>query len=112
MHEYAANLKRVVDGDTVVLDMDLGFTVNVEVTFRLLGINAPELKGATKAAGQASKNELERLLSLGSLVVRSEKPLSTDKYGRWLAHITVKTATKDIDVNQALLDGKFAEPYL
>ena len=121
MFEYNCTIKRVIDGDTVVADVDLGFTVHVEVHFRLAGINAPELVGADAAAGRASKVALERMLgqmpSDGSpitvttpspIVVRSSKPLTTDKYGRWLGRFFYGGV---LDVNQAMVDGGFASPY-
>lgn len=89
MYRYAAKLIRVVDGDTVWMDVDLGFTVHVSICFRLLGINAPELYGTPGTAGKDAKARLESLLAQGALSLRSEKPLKTDKYGRWLADITV-----------------------
>lgn len=89
MYRYAAKLIRVVDGDTVWMDVDLGFTVHVNICFRLLGINSPELIGSDPAGGRAAKAHLEQLLAQGALTLRSEKPLKTDKYGRWLADITV-----------------------
>lgn len=109
IYEYKAKLVRVVDGDTVWLDVDLGFNVHVTLDFRLAGLNTPEVVGATKIAGVAAKVELERLLGLGTLRIVSTK---SDKYGRWLATLYVLPATgAEIDVNQALLSGGFAIPY-
>lgn len=109
IYEYAAKLVRVVDGDTVWLDVDLGFRVRATMDFRLVGINTPEVVGLTKTAGLAAKAELERLLSLGPLTIFTVK---TDKYGRWLATIYVTTAGgSHLSVNDALLAGGFAVPY-
>jgi micrococcal nuclease len=90
MYTYPAKLVRVVDGDTVVMTVDLGFSVSVEVEFRLFGINAPETKGATKAAGLAAKDHLIDLMSRGRCVITSVKPPRQDKYGRWLAHVAIE----------------------
>lgn len=112
MYEYQATLARVIDGDTVELVVDLGFTVSVNVEFRLLGINAPELKGAAKAAGLASKAHLEGLLAQGKLSLKSLKHLKADKYGRWLASITVTRAdSSSFDANQQMLTDGFAVAY-
>jgi micrococcal nuclease len=107
MFEYNCRIVRVIDGDTVVADVDLGFTVHVEVHFRLLGIDAPELVGADAAAGQAAKVALEGLLGTAPVEVRSEKALALDKYGRWLGRFFVGV----IDVNRAMVDGGFAKVY-
>ena len=42
MFEYRAKVKRIVDGDTVDFEVDLGFNVNINIRSRLLGVNTPE----------------------------------------------------------------------
>lgn len=92
MHEYKATLIRVVDGDTVWLEVDLGFRITMKVDFRLYGIDAPERYGikADPEAAERSKKYLELLLAplpIGrpqALTIKTYKP---DKYGRWLADI-------------------------
>lgn len=120
--EYAGTVVRVVDGDTVVLrlaktfvqEIDFGFFVkdsmslakSAEINFRLLGINAPEKSGATKARGEASKRALEELLAQGTIRVVSYKP---DKYGRWLADLYVTPAGKpEFHVNAKLVELGYA----
>ena len=68
MHEdryvYGAKLVRVVDGDTVVLDVDLGFGTWLHNQHcRLLGINAPETHTETREAGEAATAWLRELLA-------------------------------------------------
>ena len=41
MYEYAATVERVVDGDTVDVTLDLGFSIQYQARIRLLGINTP-----------------------------------------------------------------------
>ena len=125
-YSYSAKVIRVVDGDTVYFEVskefemlvDFGFHIiekvhshkSATMSFRLAGINAPEVVGESKAAGLAAKAELERLLSLGPIVVRTEK---SDKYGRYLAYVNIVTDDGSlIDVNQAMVDGGFAVPYM
>lgn len=113
MYEYHASLVRVIDGDTVVMVVDLGFTVSVNIEFRLLGINAPEMKGTSKVAGQAAKEHLEQLLAQGSLSLKSDKAPKTDKYGRWLADITVtKPDGTSFNANQQMIADGFAVAYM
>ena len=109
-YTYRATLNRVVDGDTVWLYVDVGFHIEMNMDFRLAGINCPEMTGATKDAGLASRKELVRLLGLGPLTVVSQK---ADKYGRWLG--TLYVTDKDglvINVNNALVLGGFAVTYM
>lgn len=110
--EYLARVERVVDGDTVWLDVDLGFRMRARVEFRLYGINTPELVGAERAAGLAARAELVRLLGLGPLRIVTYKDGRTDKYGRWLATLFVETATGNVDVNASLVRDGFAVPYM
>lgn len=126
MYEYTATVARVVDGDTVILNLtkdfelaiDFGFYVkdvvkvskSAQIDFRLLGINTPEMRSPTLEAGKAAKSELERLLSLGTIRVLTSR---TDKYGRWLADIYVTGADGvEFNVNQKLVEGGFAVPYM
>ena len=108
MYTYKAKLVRIVDGDTVFLEVDLGFHLKATMDFRLVGLNTPEIVGVNKTAGLVAKAELERLLGLGPVTVKTQK---SDKYGRWLADLYVQTGDQEVHVNQALLDGGFAKPY-
>jgi endonuclease YncB( thermonuclease family) len=74
---YNATVQRVIDGDTVVLNVDLGFNTWVNAqTFRLVGMNARE---KSMAGGKEAAAHLSELLPHGTAVlVRSVK---NDKYG-------------------------------
>lgn len=93
MYEYKATIRRVIDGDTVDMDVDLGFgTWRANERMRLAIINAPEMKGTERPAGIKSKQHLEALLPLGTeVVIRTEKDKS-DSFGRWIAHIFTPTS--------------------
>lgn len=62
MYEYRATLDRVVDGDTVYLVVDLGFHIQVRMSFRLLGIDTPEVRGEERPEGLVAKAALEAML--------------------------------------------------
>ena len=107
---YRAKLARIVDGDTVYLEVDLGFQVTGHFEFRLAGINTPETRGAEKSAGIAAKNALAALLHDKSLIVHSEK---SGKYGRWLGTLWVPNGDGTmLNVNEELVKTGFAEPYM
>ncbi len=79
---YKAKIIDVVDGDTLILNIDLGFQVIKEQRVRLNQINAPELK--TKA-GKKSKNYLLNLAAnLNKVTVKTNK---IDIYGRYLVDL-------------------------
>ena len=106
MYTYSAKLIRVIDGDSVWLEVDLGFRMSLRDNFRLLGINTPELRSQDpeiKERAYKAKDELERLLSSGDITIKTEK---AGKYGRWLVNIIVTPtdSSEQIDVNQYLLN--------
>lgn len=117
---YKATLVKVVDGDTVDLEVDLGFYIVMERRFRLLGLNAPEVNSpdpAVRAAAAQAKAALVNLISgpsvAGQLRVLSKKDAG-DKYGRYLGTLLVvdSTGTEILNVNDALLKGGYAAPYM
>lgn len=113
MYEYRAEVVRWVDGDTVDLLVDLGFTILVATRFRLLGVNTPETNRiVSREAGKAATRFAEDLAPVGSVVlVRSHK---TGKYGRWLADIFPMEGGADPlkSINDALLEAGHAVVYM
>jgi endonuclease YncB( thermonuclease family) len=114
LYTYKAALERVIDGDTLVARVDLGFRTWISDTFRLRGIDTPEV---TTALGLKAKAEVKTRLEACSLLVI--KTYKEEKYGRYLADVFYK---KDIDeaeavlakgtfLNQELLDLGLAVPY-
>lgn len=105
--KYNARLIRVVDGDTVELEVDVGFKIQVRETFRLNLINAPEMR---TPEGPIAKDWLTMKLAMMDtpapypLAIESFKK---DKYGRWL--VTIYDG--DVSVNQQMLDVGMAVLY-
>jgi micrococcal nuclease len=89
MYQYKAALRRVVDGDTVDLDIDLGFYMTAALRFRILGVDTPELRGGTdesKAKAKLAKAfVIAELDGAESIMATTEK---ADSFGRWLASVT------------------------
>lgn len=110
MYEYRATLVKVVDGDTIDIDVDVGFRLTIRQRCRLKGLNCPEKKGATKAAGDAATAFSAAFLGPtgASLIIHSSKPYADDKYGRFLVDVLV--AGKSL--NEALLVNKHAVPFM
>ena len=108
MYTYEAKVTRVVDGDTVHADINLGFNVVLrDVSLRLLGINAPEMKSETQEEGKKSRLRLEELV-LGKTVVLKTHKDKREKYGRLLAEIW----DGDVDINKKLVAEGFAKTYM
>jgi len=103
MFEYRATLIRVVDGDTVWLDVDLGFDVRRKDSFRLYGIDTPEL-GTPE--GEEAKRFVEDMVEDQPLLLRTIKD-RREKYGRYLGIIVVG----GVSVNDALVRAGHAREY-
>jgi micrococcal nuclease len=90
MYEYNAEVVRIIDGDTLVLDLDLGFHIRTRITARLLGVDTAETHGvshdsAEYRAGKVQEQFVREWLSEAErLSVRTNKQ---GKYGRWLTDI-------------------------
>lgn len=110
MYTYKAKIVDVYDGDTCTADVDLGFTVHVEVKFRLLGINTPELKGGTphsRAAGIAARDRLRQLVLGKEVFIDSYK--GADAFGRWL--VVIRLDAESTPVNTILMQEGHAVPF-
>ena len=85
MYEYRGTVVRWIDGDTVDMVVDLGFRITTSQRFRLLGVDTPE-RG--EAGYVEARQVAEAIHPVGSVVViRTEKPLAGDKYGRYLVSL-------------------------
>jgi micrococcal nuclease len=114
-YQYKAKLKKVIDGDTLLLDIDLGFNIVLfDQYVRLSGIDAPESKSKDrieKAFGLLSKAAVEEFIKESKNEIIIETTLcdnNDDKYGRILAKLydPVKTC-----LNDWLIEHRFAVPY-
>ena len=85
---YAAKCVKVIDGDTLDLDIDLGFHVIIRQRVRLRGIDTPELRGPDKARAEKARDEVACYAMDVDLIIRTERD-KTDKYGRMLADVWV-----------------------
>ncbi len=106
MYEYRIKkVVKVVDGDTVDLEIDLGFSLTKKERCRIAGIDTPECRTRNKEEkqyGQAAKLYMTGLLKNATdLVVRTEKD---GKYGRMLGWIYADG--KELSLNeQVVVDG-------
>ena len=111
MYTYKATIVRVIDGDTVVLNIDLGFKIHHISPCRLAGINAPEMNSKdekVRAAAVASKEYLMGLLPEEMEVTIVSKKL--DKYGRPVVDFLAES-NKYANVNDLMLRSKHAVIY-
>ena len=115
MYEYfVKEVKNVVDGDTIDVDIDLGFNISFFQRVRLAGIDTPESRTKDvheKKLGLEVKEKLNELLKGASnIVIKTEKPDSTEKYGRILGWLFIDDSK--LSVNEILIKEGYAWNYM
>lgn len=104
MYEYKATVTKVKDGDTLVLDIDLGFSIIYKnQVVRLARINTPE---TSTTEGLTVKDIVTKLLLNKIVVIKTTKD-KKDKYGRYLAEVYVD----GLNINDYLLENNYATKY-
>jgi endonuclease YncB( thermonuclease family) len=109
MFQYNARVLHVIDGDTLKLQIDLGFSVHVVQSCRLVRINAPEM--STMDGFTAMQFVTKTLAPATATRVTTSKP---DKYGRWLVDFEFQapaTGAQWVNLSDLLLSTKHAVPY-
>lgn len=104
-YTYAATLIRIVDADTVILQLDLGLRLTATMPIRLLGINAPEMN---TAAGTVSRQWVVDWFQAHPQF-RVDTAKDPEKYGRWLGVIRPESGAS---LNEALVTAGHAVPYM
>lgn len=115
-HIYpVSSLERVVDGDTVDVVIDLGFSVSIRQRVRLLGVDTPEsrtLDTEEKKYGLLAKNKLTELCAKSTHIeLRCPERDSREKFGRVLAELWVRNNGEWVNANQWLCENHYAVPY-
>jgi len=92
MYQYNAKIVRWIDGDTVILDIDLGFYVTRQERVRLARINAPELNSQVPYQVRRAKSaraKAKKFAPEGSEVILSTSKNDIDRYSRYIGEITL-----------------------
>jgi micrococcal nuclease len=115
MYEYfVEEVKSVVDGDTIDVVIDLGFDILFASRVRLAGIDTPESRTTDKAEkvlGLEAKEYLKKQLKdAKSVVIRTEKMNSSEKYGRILGWVYINGDSES--VNNKMINDGYAWGYL
>ena len=114
MYEYNCELVRIIDGDTIVVSIDLGFKVWLrKETVRLMGINCPESRTrhlAEKELGLAAKNRLKELIPRKFKIITHKD--RKGKFGRLLAEPIVDHPEYGfLNICDRMLEEGHAQPY-
>ncbi len=115
MYEYyVRKVENVVDGDTIDVLIDLGFDILFQSRVRLAGIDTPESRTKDlkeKALGLESKEYLKKhLKDAKSVVIKTEKINSSEKFGRILGWLYVNGETES--VNDKMINDGYAWGYM
>ena len=111
---YVKKVTKVVDGDTIDVEIDLGFDISFSSRVHLAGIDTPESRTTDKeekVLGLEVKKKLGELIANAkTVVIRTEKMDSSEKYGRILGWLYLDGEA--LSVNEALVAGGYAWGYL
>ena len=111
IYQYWAKVCKIIDGDTVDLEISLGFEITIKIRARLIGIAAPEIFGVKKTSneykeGMKSKNYLQSLIPKDNWIeIKIYQNKQREKYGRWLAELF----SKGVNLNQKMVKSKRAK---
>jgi micrococcal nuclease len=121
MYEYKCKVLRVVDGDTVDVDIDLGFGVWLHrERVRVMGIDTPESRTRDKVEkkfGLAAKSHVKDMLPIGSIqILKTEVDKSGEdakgKFGRILGDFLLDQDDGSIKrLTEIMIEDGHAVPY-
>lgn len=116
MFEYRVNIRRVVDGDTVDVDIDLGFGVWLKnERVRLYGIDTPESRTRDKIEkiyGKAASAYVKKFCDdEKGMILKTKSYDSKGKFGRIMGELWRVTSFADKSLNQYLVEKNHAVPY-
>ena len=109
MYEYSCKVKRVVDGDTVDVVIDLGFDIHFATRVRLYGMDTPESRTRNKdekVRGYMSKDFLEEWMEKDDVIIRTRRD-KKGKFGRVLGEMIVRGE----NVNKLMIKECYAVEY-
>lgn len=115
MYEYRVKkLINVIDGDTIDVDIDLGFDISLLRRVRMAGIDTPESRTTDKAEkvlGLEAKEYLKKMMKdAKTIAIKTELPDSSEKYGRILGWVYIDGGTKSI--NEQMIEDGYAWGYM
>ena len=111
-YRYNAKVMRVVDGDTLDLEIDLGFNIKINERVRLFGIDTPETRTKDldeKKRGLEAKEYVREQIEFKDIRIETEK--DKGKFGRYLATIFYDVGEFDCNLNQVLVKTGLAKEY-
>lgn len=107
---YRATVTRIIDGDTIEVDIDLGFKTTLQKErIRLLGIDTPELRSkdeSERARAKLAKEYVESVIPVGTEVRITTRKDEKGKYGRYLAQVVYRREDgSSYSLSQSLIEN-------
>ena len=115
MYEYhVKKVTNVVDGDTIDVEIDLGFDISFSSRVRLAGIDTPESRTTNKAEKvlglEAKEYVKSKIKDAKEVIIKTEKMDSSEKYGRILGWVFLDGSK--ISINEQMIADGYAWVYL
>ena len=102
---YSALVTEVYDGDTITVDIDLGFDIVMQnQKLRLFGINTPEVRGKSRPEGLESRDALRDQILHEEVLIKTHRD-KKGKYGRYLGTVFFEGT----NINELLVERGLAE---
>ena len=115
MYEYKCKVKRVVDGDTMDVILDLGFDIHHSVRVRMAGIDTPESRTRDKdekARGKLSKAFLKESIKGRKIVLKTKIKDAKGKFGRVIAEVWAEFEEGSLrNINELMIKECYAVRY-
>jgi len=115
MYEYKCKVKRVVDGDTMDVILDLGFDVHHAVRVRMAGIDTPESRTRDKdekARGKLSKAFLKESIKGRKIILKTKIKDAKGKFGRVIAEVWAEFEEGSLrNINELMIKECYAVKY-
>jgi len=110
MYEYKAVVTKVYDGDTITVNIELGFGIFFnKQKLRLAYIDAPEVRGEEREQGLVSRDRVRELIMGKEIKIKTYKD-SKGKYGRWIAEVFY--GDDEVNLNEQLINEGLAEKHI
>lgn len=123
MYNYKAKCVKIIDGDTLDLEIDLGFNITIKERIRLARVNTPEIRGSEKEQGLVAKdfvdgkiNQLFTIeddskdqLFLTSKTLHVNTSKGKGKYGRWIAEVVYEEDGNMYNLSDVLIKEGLAQ---
>jgi len=107
-HYRIDKVVKIYDGDTITVDIDLGFGIVLRnQMLRLYGVDTPELRGEEKVLGYKVRDEVRKMIAKGYVITIKTIKDKKGKYGRWIVVVFIDGK----NLNKHLIKSGYGQEY-